>query len=934
MYQTYYLLEQIPDLSLSKYSSLDDGGVEGVLKHHGNFWRQMHRRGICSQSWRAEQEAVEEEDSFHLFYEYDPQRPEGRKLQIGLRFDTRLSPEESFIEQTIKASSLGAFYELKRYDPAAPGKMLPLHTDRTYAYNAHIVKKEAFTKPLHQTDVTRYYTTSEWEMNEEGRLFNMMKLMAQIDRPCLYCVSIYPRDLRREMEERMNNILPQLRQAVRMQINARGSSVGIRQKDENADDTLDFYTDLLEALAENPHFLVDVQVLSDDPAHAAYILDAAASEALDKGAHELRTWACGLSLSQLPFRGNQYPMWRWSHADAPRMLTDLPHLYMLEELVPFAMLPALYPGEYIELPKESAPAPVEHGLLLGKDLESHKVNFPLKNLSKHAFLAGVPGSGKTNSMMHLITAMHVTYKIPVLILEPAKHEYRLLTGVKGMEDLELFSPGAFTKFPLHINPFEFPQNMTLAEHIRNLLTVFDGAFSLEPPMPFLLDSSVEEVYRDHNWVPQMINSGSLQYPTMSELYSKLEKKLETTDYSDEIKGNLKSALQVRIGSLLTREMGDIFDVQRSSVPPNEWIRRSAIIELESMGKDQANFTTLLISTLIRETLKIENFEKSEDGRPRHVMFFEEAHNLIGTTAEPKGEGEADPKTAATAFVVKMLAEVRALGEGIVIADQLPTAMAPEVIKNTSLKIALRITAQDDRGLIGSTMNANPDQLEKLSIFNPGHALISYEPLLKPFEVQIPYFEAKEGEQNEEAILLGMSDMTAYVGDISCSMDISCEKWLARDTALRNRFDALKKEHAVLVENIRKHDEAGEETASRSGTALSRERDRLFNLSGNLWIDVSKLVIDIRAYGSQFSYLLLDSVDLDETSIRIARRVRKYPLGKTMRARFEERLNSAKLLYKEVKEYCTKEHSGLFRMSQEWIDNYIEKQRLLLRQRQR
>ncbi|EKC62797.1 hypothetical protein LEA_11657, partial [human gut metagenome] len=43
----------------------------------------------------------------------------------------------------------------------------------------------------------------------------------------------------------------------------------------------------------------------------------------------------------------------------------------------------------------------------------------------------------------------------------------------------------------------------------------------------------------------------------------------------------------------------------------------------------------------------------------------------------------------------MLAEVRALGEGIVIADQLPTAMAPEVLKNTGLKLGHRITAQDD-----------------------------------------------------------------------------------------------------------------------------------------------------------------------------------------------------------------------------------------------
>lgn len=72
-------------------------------------------------------------------------------------------------------------------------------------------------------------------------------------------------------------------------------------------------------------------------------------------------------------------------------------------------------------------------------------------------------------------------------------------------------------------------------------------------------------------------------------------------------------------------------------------------------------------------------EAKENG-PRHVIFFEEAHNLIGPKAQKEGGEGADPKIAATAFIVKMLAEVRNLNEAIIIADQLPTAMAPEVIK--------------------------------------------------------------------------------------------------------------------------------------------------------------------------------------------------------------------------------------------------------------
>lgn len=119
-----------------------------------------------------------------------------------------------------------------------------------------------------------------------------------------------------------------------------------------------------------------------------------------------------------------------------------------------------------------------------------------------------------------------------------------------------------------------------------------------------------------------------------------------------------------------------------------------------------------------------------------MIFFEEAHNLIGPKAQKEGGEGADPKIAATAFIVKMLAEVRNLNEAIIIADQLPTAMAPEVIKNTSLKLGHRMTSQDDRQLLGGTMSADDVQLERMATFSQGKTLCIYEGLLKPFELQM------------------------------------------------------------------------------------------------------------------------------------------------------------------------------------------------------
>ena len=54
-----------------------------------------------------------------------------------------------------------------------------------------------------------------------------------------------------------------------------------------------------------------------------------------------------------------------------------------------------------------------------------------------------------------------------------------------------------------------------------------------------------------------------------------------------------------------------------------------------------------------------------------------------------------------------------------IRRQLPTAMAPEVIKNTNIKLIHRLTSIDDRQLIGSTMSASGIQLEHVAVYRPG-----------------------------------------------------------------------------------------------------------------------------------------------------------------------------------------------------------------------
>lgn len=628
------------------------------------------------------------------------------------------------------------------------GNIISVNTEmeRKFPFAAFLTKKDYFLPAQNRLNTdgageVHLYSIMEWEPCEDGRLYNVLKLMEGYNRTVALRIDIFPV----EHTQTIRQMLPYAE--TRRRISERNQG-----KDDNSENIIKSWDKYLQNLMKFPQFFANVVAFADSKDIAVMLADSVAAEAVESGTYLIEDDFSETGFSV--YYGDNSPLNHLDRKAPDNYVAKILSLYTLEEVRPMFSLPILYPGESIECLKETDPKPFQEkegeAVSLGISSLGYDVDFPIKLFKKHAFIAGVPGAGKTNTMLHLVTSLwrDSQEKIPFLVLEPAKQEYRALANIHGMEELRIFSPGADTYFPLHINPFQFPVGLTLAEHIANLNAVFAGAFELPPPSPHFIDTCIEKVYLDKGWNVNERNtldeSGNYrhEFPTLQELYASLEVAVKNSHYQGETLGNLQSVLEVRVGSLLKREIGNVYNVRESILKPEEWLDVPAIIELESLGEGPANFMSLLLSTLIRETLKVRKTSDtdSEFGKKRkvlnHVIFYEEAHNLIGPdTDSPLGDS-VDPKISATKYVVKMLAEVRALGEGIVIADQLPTVMAPEVLKNTGLKIAHRITAQDDRSLLGSTMSASPDQLEEQGVFGTGWALIFYEDLLKPYKMKV------------------------------------------------------------------------------------------------------------------------------------------------------------------------------------------------------
>jgi len=363
------------------------------------------------------------------------------------------------------------------------------------------------------------------------------------------------------------------------------------------------------------------------------------------------------------------------------------------------------------------------------------LSIKLKDLAKHGLIVGVPGSGKTTTCFHILYQLWTIHRIPFLVIEPAKTEYRALKTLPGMDDLLIFTIGDENCSPFRFNPFEIFPDVSLEKHISNIEACFRGALPLDGPLPFILSEALECVYNDNGW--QFMDIGSSErnrWPMLIDLYQKLIEVINQKGYSGEVLSNVRTALEIRVGGLLRRSVGRMLN-SFFSIPPKIAMSRPVVLELDSLNDEQQALMTMFILNMVKEYVRA---TRKSGANLQHMILLEEAHNLLGHVSPIHDAG--NPKAEAVKYFIKMLAEMRALGEGIIVADQLPSALNSAVIKNTNLKIMHRLTSEDDRKQLGATMLLDEEQFIKAVTLTPGESYIYKEGLERPKHVFEPNFK--------------------------------------------------------------------------------------------------------------------------------------------------------------------------------------------------
>ena len=126
-----------------------------------------------------------------------------------------------------------------------------------------------------------------------------------------------------------------------------------------------------------------------------------------------------------------------------------------------------------------------------------------------------------------------------------------------------------------------------------------------------------------------------------------------------------------------------------------------ILELKSLGSgdEQALMMALLLNAVTEHYQAV----RGASGDLVHVTLVEEAHRLLARPQGAKAAEDAQAKEKAAEAFANTLAENRKYGEGVIIAEQLPTKLVQDAVKNTNLKLMHRLTAEDDRRFLGETM---------------------------------------------------------------------------------------------------------------------------------------------------------------------------------------------------------------------------------------
>ena len=429
----------------------------------------------------------------------------------------------------------------------------------------------------------------------------------------------------------------------------------------------------------------------------------------------------------------------------------------------------------------------------------------LDDLTKHTLITGFTGSGKTVTVLHVLDQLWRVHRVPFLVLESAKQEYRGFYGVEGIkDDLRVYTLGNERGVPFRLNPFELLPGERVEAHIARLQVCLEGAIPSIGPSSSVIAEALVRVYSRRGWSiteeyrPKKPADSSSdeegprrRFPTLSDFVDEITEVLRDRSYEGELLSNLTAALVGRLKPLLLGSKGRMFDCQRSSPTAEELFAAPTVLEMNDLNVDDKALVVMFVLSILREHREADRRRHPElVGQLRHVTMVEEAHNVLAEVgSQASSESSADTRFKAVEAFCQMLTEIRALGEGLMIADQSPEKLARDAMRNTNLQIAHQLRDSADREAVARAMIMTEEQRDFIGKLLPGRAAVFRTGLERATFVQVPpYYDTPDPARPVPADLAPWAfrgqgfDRTCSLGRVREAMGLPAEETMLRPLA--------------------------------------------------------------------------------------------------------------------------------------------------------
>ena len=370
--------------------------------------------------------------------------------------------------------------------------------------------------------------------------------------------------------------------------------------------------------------------------------------------------------------------------------------------------------------------------------ERTRIKLSSKSLTSHAFITGSTGAGKSNAVYQILDEVS-NEGVKFLVIEPTKGEYKNVFGSR--EDVNVYGTNPRLNELLRINPFSFPREIHVLEHIDRIVEIFNVCWPMYAAMPAVLKDAIEKSYEDCGWnLTESTNRyDESYYPRFADIERNVKTIIDASEYDTENKGAYKGSLLTRLHSLTNGLNGMIFC--DDEIGSDMLFESNAIVDLSRVGSSETKSLIMGILVLKLQEYRISSAE-GMNSNLKHVTVLEEAHHILKRTSIEQNQEGANLLGKSVEMIANAIAEMRTYGEGFIIADQSPGLLDMAAIRNTNTKIIMRLPDKGDRELVGYAANLDDDQIKELAKLPCGVAAVYQNEWVQPVLCKVKLYDAE------------------------------------------------------------------------------------------------------------------------------------------------------------------------------------------------